>query len=43
MSSAYSATVPTVHSRKNPATMTRIHSAPGSSRKTTQTGTITIR
>ena len=43
MSSAYSATVPTVHSKKNPATMRRIHSAPGSSANTTQTGTTRIR
>jgi hypothetical protein len=43
MSSAYSATMPTVQSKKNPATMRRIHSAPGSSTNTTQTGTTTIR
>ena len=43
MSSAYSATVPTVHSKKNPATMMRIHSGPGSSANTTQTGTTRIR
>jgi hypothetical protein len=43
MSSAYSATVPTVQSRKNPATIMRIHSGPGSSANTTHTGTTTIR
>ncbi len=43
MSSAYSATMPTVQSKKNPATMRRIHSAPGSSANTTQIGTATIR
>jgi hypothetical protein len=32
-----------VQSKKNPATMRRIHSAPGSSANTTQTGTTTIR
>ena len=43
MSSAYSATMPTLQIKKNSATMMRIHSAPGSSANTTQIGTATIR
>ena len=43
MSSAYSATMPTLQIRNSPGTAIRIHSAPGSSANTTQTGTVTIR
>jgi hypothetical protein len=42
MSSAYSATMPTVHSRNRPGTAMRIHSAPGSSASTAQNGSTTI-
>ena len=43
MSSAYSATMPTLHSRNSPGTAMRIHSAPGSSASTTQNGSTTTR
>ena len=43
MSSAYSATMPTLQIRNSPGTAMRIHGAPGSSANTTQTGTTTIR
>ena len=43
MSSAYSATMPTLQIRNSPGTAIRIHSAPGSSANTTQIGTATIR
>ena len=42
MSSAYSATMPTVQSRNSPGTAMRIHSAPGSSASTAQSGSITM-
>jgi hypothetical protein len=41
MSSAYSATMPTLQSRNSPGTAMRIHSAPGSSASTAQSGSIT--
>jgi len=43
MSSAYSATMPTLQIRNSPGTAMRIQSAPGSSANTTQIGTVTIR
>jgi hypothetical protein len=43
MSSAYSATMPTVQSRNSPGTAMRIHSAPGSSASPAQSGSIMIR
>ena len=41
MSSAYSATMPTLQIRNNPGTAMRIHSAPGSSASTAANGSIT--
>ena len=43
MSSAYSATMPTLQIRNSPGTATRIHGAPGSSASTAQNGSITTR
>ena len=42
MSSAYIATMPTLQSRNSPGTAMRIHSAPGSSASTAQSGSITM-
>ena len=41
MSSAYSATMPTLQIRNSPGTAMRIHGAPGSSASTAANGSIT--